>query len=112
MACFLVPTTAAIIITSVRKKIAPKYHLGWLNAMLWGGVAMLAIEHIAHGEVVAYPPFLTAMQNPADIPVMLHEMATIGVAMTVAIGLAWAVMVLVANKAAKIREKKIQIITT
>ena len=80
--------------------------------MLWGGVIMLAVEHIAHREVVPYPPFLTAMQNPADIPVMLHEIATIGGAMTVAIVLVWAAMVLVANKVAKIREKKIQIVTT
>ena len=80
--------------------------------MLWGGVAMLAIEHIAHREVVPYPPFLTAMQNPADIPAMLQEIATIGIAMTVAIVLVWAVMVLIANNMAKIREKKIQIVTT
>ncbi|MEK7180998.1 MAG: hypothetical protein AAB738_01520 [Patescibacteria group bacterium] len=112
MACFLAPATAAIITTSIRKKISPKYHPEWLSAMLWGGVAMLAIEHIAHGEVVLYPPFLTAMQNPADIPVMLQEIATIGIAMTVAIVAVWVVMVLVANKAAKIRKKKIQIVTT
>ncbi len=112
MACFLAPATTAIITTSLRKKINPKYPLGWLNTMLWGGVIMLAVEHLAHREVVPYPPFLTAMQNPADIPVMLHEIATIGVAMTVAIVLAWAIMVLIANKAVKIREKKIQIITT
>lgn len=112
MACFLAPATAAIITTSLRKRIAPKYHLEWLNTMLWGGVAMLAVEHIAHREVVPYPPFLTAMQNPADIPVMLQEIATIGVAMTVAIVLVWVVMVLIANNVAKIRKKKIQIVTT
>lgn len=112
MACFLAPTAAAIITTVIKKKISPKYHPDWLIAMLWGGVIMLAVEHIAHGEVVLYPPFLTAMQNPADIPVMLQELATVGGAMTIAIVLVWAVMVLVANKTAKIREKKIQIITT
>lgn len=112
MACFLAPTAAAIITTAVRKKISPKYHIDWLIAMFWGGVAMLAVEHIAHGEVVLYPPFLTAMQNPADIPVMLQEIATIGGAMTIAIVLVWLVMVLAINKAAKIREKKPQIVTT
>ena len=112
MACFLAPATAAIITTSVRKKIAPKYHLEWLNIMLWGGVIMLAVEHIAHGELVLYPPFLTAMQNSADIPVMLQELVTIGGTMTIVIVLVWTIMVLAANKAAKIREKKIQIITT
>lgn len=112
MACFLAPATAAIITTSIRKKVASKYHLGWLNTMLWGGVVMLAVEHIAHREVVPFPPFLTAMQNPTDIPIMLKEIATIGTAMTVAVGLMWAVMVLIANKASKISEKKIQITTT
>ncbi|HCU22005.1 MAG TPA: hypothetical protein DF698_03775 [Candidatus Atribacteria bacterium] len=112
MACFLAPTAAAIITTSIRKKVSPKYHLEWLNAMFWGGVIMLAVEHVTHGEVVFYPPFLTAMQNPADIPVMLQEIATIGGAMTITIIAVWAIIVLVANKATKIHEKKIQIVTT
>ncbi|MBU3979508.1 hypothetical protein KJ980_03040 [Patescibacteria group bacterium] len=112
MACFLAPATAAIITTSIKKKIAPKYHLEWLNTMLWGGVIMLAVEHITHGEVVLYPPFLTAMQNPADIPVMLQEIAIIGGAMTITIIAVWTIMILVANKATKIHEKKIQIVTT
>ena len=80
--------------------------------MLWGGVAMLIIEHIAHGEVVLFPPFLTAMKNPADIPIMLKEIATIGTTMTIAIFAVWAVMVLVANAVAKIRAKKIITLTT
>jgi len=28
-------------------------------------------------------PFLTAMTNPTDIPIMLHEMATLGIAMSI-----------------------------
>lgn len=36
-----------------------------------------------HGEVAPRPPFLTAMQTPDEIPVMLGEMATIGVGMAV-----------------------------
>ena len=112
MACFLAPATAALITTSIKKKISPKYHIEWLNAMLWGGVVMLAVEHLTHGEIVPYPPFLTAMQNPADIPVMLQELATIGGAMTIAIVAVWIVMILVANQVAKIREKKIQIVAT
>lgn len=107
MACFLAPATVAVITTSVRKKIAPKYHIEWLNTMLWGGVVMLAVEHIAHGEVVPFPPFLTAMQNPADIPIMLKEIASIGTAMTVAIILVWTIMVLVTNKVEKIHKKRI-----
>jgi len=112
MACFLAPATIAIITTSIRKKIAPKYHLEWLISMLWGGVIMLAVEHIVHGEVVLYPPFLTAMQNPADISVMLQEIAITGGVMTIAIISVWSIMILVTNKVEKIREKKIQIVTT
>jgi len=106
MACLLAPAAVAIVTTSIRKKIDPKYHLDWLNTMLWGGVITLTVDHIASGEIVPYPPFLTAMQNPADIPIMLHELATVGVAMTIAIFFAWAIMVLVANKVPKINEKK------
>lgn len=109
MACFLAPTAAAIITTSIRKKIPSKYHLEWLNAMLWGGAVMLAVEHVTHGEIVPFPPFITAMQNPADIPVMLSELATVGGAMTLAIVLVWAVMVFAASKMTRTNEKKIQV---
>ena len=111
MACFLAPAAAAIITLSVKKKVDPKYHLNWLNTMFLGGVAMLAVEHIAHGEIVFYPPFLTAMQNPADTMVMLKEILTVGGTMTIAIICVWAIMVLAANKIARIRDKKIKTIT-
>lgn len=111
MACFLVPATTAVVTTSVRKRIAAKYHLEWLNAMLWGGVIMLVVEHIAHREIVLYPPFLTATQNPNDIPVMLKEMATIGLPMTLAIVLVWLVMVLIANRITRVAKPKIEIKT-
>jgi hypothetical protein len=77
--------------------------LSWLNKLLWGGVILLAVEHIWHGEVVPWPPFLTAMKNPAEIPAMLHEMATIGVAMAVVVTVVWAIMVVIAER----REKAI-----
>ena len=91
MACFAVPTVAAVVTTAIGKKVPEKYHLDWLNSMLWGGVVMLAVEHIAHGEVVLYPPFLTA-----GLPEVLPEMIKIGVPMTLCIFLIWGVMVAVA----------------
>lgn len=109
MACFLAPATFVILTSTVKNKIPKKYHLDWLITMLWGGVLMLIIEHISHGEVVLYPPFLTAMKNPANIPVMLHEIATTGLAMTIAIVAVWTVMIIVERIISK---KKIQIITT
>lgn len=95
MACFLAPMSLAIVTTIFRNKVPENLKINLLNIMLWGGVLALAVEHIAHGEVVLFPPFLTAMNNPEDIPVMLHEIATIGVAMTLAIIFVWLILVLV-----------------
>lgn len=107
MACFIVPTAEAIV-TSVVKKAAGKAvteenahnhpfikRLGWLNNMLWGGSALLAFEHIWHGEVTPWSPFITAASNPAATAEMIREMATSGVAMAALVTVAWAGMVLV-----------------
>ena len=75
------------------KIVSIKQKLGWLQNLLYGGSALLAIEHIYHGEVVLYPPFLTAMRNPEDIPEMLHEMSTVGVGMAVLVTAVWAIAV-------------------
>jgi len=101
MACFLVPGSEAVVTTVIQKVVgkerAEKWRLKWLNSLLWGGVILLAIEHIWHGEVVPWPPFLTAMKNPADTAAMLHEMATNGVAMAVVVTITWLVMLALAN---------------
>ena len=98
MACFIAPMSLAIVTTVFRKKIPENLKIGWLNVMIWGGVIMLAVEHIAHGEVVLFPPFLTAMQTPSEIPVMLQEMATVGGTMTIAIVCIWLAMVFISQK--------------
>jgi hypothetical protein len=111
MACFLVPAGEAIVTSVVQKVMEGKENkeggshkgiglkwsqrLSWLNKMLWGGAVLLALEHVWHGEVVPWPPFLTAMENPADVAPMLHELATFGVAMAVVVTFVWAIMVLV-----------------
>ena len=105
MACFLAPMATGIVTTVFRKKIPAALKIGWLNIMLWGGVAMLAIEHIAHGEVVFYPPFLTAMQNPADIPVMLQELATVGGTMTIAIVVVWIILVAITSRTSRVSKQ-------
>ena len=114
MACFLVPATEAVIATVVRKvmektqdhgetvkvrldngkmevaeKLSFARKLKWLTNLLWGGSALLAFEHLWHGEVVPWFPFLTAMSDPADKAEMLHEMSTVGVTMAVLITLVW-----------------------
>lgn len=101
MACFLVPAVEAVATTVFQRKIgrekAEKMRLNWLNTMLWGGVVLLAVEHIWHGEVVPWPPFLTAMANPAEFSAMLKEMAVVGTAMAIVVTLAWAVLVFITN---------------
>ena len=124
MACVLVPTAEAIVSTIVTKVIEKKEKSGftkhsesgnskndvkipfskklkWLNNMLWGGSALLAFEHVWHGEVTPWFPFLTAAADPADAAEMIHEMSTSGVAMAILVTLAWVVMVLVAQAISK-----------
>jgi len=97
MACFSAPLAVGIITTIFRKKIPEKYHIKWLNILLLGGSVGLALEHIAHQEIVLYPPFLTAMSSPADTALMFQEIMTVGIAMLlVCIGI-WVAMVLVAS---------------
>jgi len=98
MACFIAPMSLAIVTTVFRKKIPEALHIGWLNIMIWGGAIMLAVEHIAHGEIILYPPFLTAMQTPAEIPVMLQEMAVVGGTMTIIIVFVWILLVVASQR--------------
>lgn len=97
MACFVAPAATAAVTTILGKKLPTHLHIEWLNTMLWGGSMMLAVEHIAHGEVVLYPPFFTAIQNPANISVMIQEILTVGVSMTIAIVLAWSLLLYTKN---------------
>lgn len=121
MACFLVSAAEAVVVTAVEKgaekkegnevkssesvreevKIPLSRKLKWLTYMLWGGAVLLAFEHIWHGEVVPWFPFLTAMSDPADAAEMFHEMATVGVCMAVLITAVWLVMCRVADSIAK-----------
>jgi hypothetical protein len=118
MACFVVPAGEAIVTTVIQVVVKNKEKKGemedinktgltwskklsWLNWMLWGGVILLALEHVWHGEVVPWPPFLTAMATPADTAAMLYEMSTIGVAMALFVTLIWGIMVLVVDARAR-----------
>ena len=118
MACFTVPAAEAIVTTIAGKiikskekkeglsgavntkpesgdetpKISWSIKIGWLNKMLWGGSALLAFEHVWHGEVVPFFPFLTAVKD-GNAMEMLHEMATAGVCMALLVTAAWGIMV-------------------
>ena len=97
MACFLVPGSEGIVVTLLTKVMSKEkvksLKLKWLSTMLWGGTILLIIEHIWHGEVVPWPPFLTAMSNPEDTAAMIHEIATHGVLMAAMVTFVWATMV-------------------
>lgn len=98
MACFLVPTIIGIGAHSQKKRLPESWHAGWLAAMILGGAAGLAVEHVAHGEIVPWPPFLTAMATPAQTAVMLQEMAAVGIPMTLALVAAWAILAYAYNR--------------
>lgn len=97
MACFSAPLAAGILTTVFRKKIPAKYHISWFNTLVFGGSAGLLLEHLSSGEIVPYPPFLTAMANPADAALMFAEILSIGIPMLLACVGVWAVMVFAAN---------------
>ncbi|MCD8045873.1 MAG: hypothetical protein LUE90_04385 [Clostridiales bacterium] len=125
MACFLVPAAEAVATTAVTKILQKKEQknesvsaeisaqtmengvsevslplsrkLKWLNKMLWGGSALLCFEHIWHGEITPYFPFLTAAANPEDMAGMLREMSTVGVSMAALVTVVWIGMVVVSS---------------
>ena len=82
-------------------KIPFSRKLKWLTNLLWGGSFLLAYEHLWHGEIVPWFPFLTAAADPSDAAVMLHEMATIGVSMAILVTAVWVVMLLVSGAAVR-----------
>lgn len=113
MACFVVSAAEAVVVTAAAKSAERKgtsesghkaearptfsRKLKWLSNMLWGGSALLAFEHVWHGEIVPWFPFLTAMNDPADKAEMLAEMGSVGILMAVIITAVWGCMVLVTN---------------
>lgn len=137
MACFLVPAAEALITTVASKVLQSKestpetlhinlddstpteviktpfsHKLKWLNNLLWGGSALLAFEHIWHGEIVPWFPFLTDAGNPADAVKMLHEMSTVGVTMAVLATAVWGGMLAVSNAIEKRAVKSAELLST
>ena len=136
MACFIVPAAEAVISTIITKAVQKKeksentvftaestperqkgripfsQKLKWLNKMLWGGTALLAFEHVWHGEVTPWFPFLTAADSPAGIGEMFHEMATVGTMMAVVVTAVWIGMVAVTGAIEKRAEEADSIVRT
>ena len=68
--------------------------LAYLELVLFAGSFVLAIEHILHGEVTPFPPFLTAAADYSEAMEMLYEMGTVGVTMLAILVVAWGIGVL------------------
>jgi hypothetical protein len=110
MACVIVPIVEAVAVSLILKKMkrngmadsgkgaAWVRKLEWLYKALWGGAFLLVIEHVWHGEITFWPPFLTAMENPADLEAMLHEISTVGVCMALLVTGVWFVAALAADR--------------
>ena len=122
MACFTVPAVEAIVVAVAAKVIEKKEKepvtvnlpaqggqietvqktpfsrkLKWLSWLQLGGCVLLLFEHIWHGEIVPWFPFLSAMADPNDAAEMFHEMATVGVTMAILTTVVWIGMLIVSS---------------
>ena len=96
------------IATTVYRKAAGKgadsflgRHIPALEKMLWGGTVMLIVDHIINGEVTWRFPFLTALNYEGGWSVILHELLTVGLPMSVVLTLVWAIWAAVKDSRAK-----------
>jgi len=101
MSCFIVPLVQAIATSTYRKHHEsvlsdPKApvlmrQIPALEKMLWGGTVMLIVDHIINGELTWRFPFFTALGQTGGFQVMLREMLTVGVPMSLVLTAFWAV---------------------
>ena len=112
MCCFLVPLAQAAA-TSVCRRVFEKSgrgldgnplrrHLPALEKMLWGGSLMLIVDHVINGELTWRFPFFTALDQVGGGAVMLREMLTVGVPMSVVLTAVWAVYALLKERRRRI----------
>ena len=113
MSCFIVPLAQAMVTSAIRKSNEKKNrsdhsvfarHLPALEKMLWGGSVMLIVDHIINGELTWKFPFFTALELEGGGTVMLREMLTVGVPISLVITVVWAVY-------AVLKERKKSVIT-
>ncbi len=110
MACFVVSMASAALVSVAKHVVANKENknivkldddstsnikwskkLSYLELGLWGGSFLLLGEHVIHGEVTPFFPFITAMSSKSDTIAMLHEMGTVGVMMSLSVIFTWAI---------------------
>ena len=108
MACFIVPLVQAVATTVYRKRHAAaiaapdapalRHRLPDLVKMLSGGTLLLFVDHVNNGELTWRFPFFTALDQAGGGLVMLREMLTVGVPMSLVLTAAWLVWALVKEK--------------
>lgn len=120
MACFIVPLAQAVATTLYRRNLERKNSLApvgervpdlsggkgaslqRLELMLWGGSAMLIVDHIISGELMPVFPFFSALLVEGGALTMLREMLTVGVPMSLLVTGIWALTVVRDLRAARV----------
>jgi len=111
VACFIAPLTQAVATTLVRRQHKNEIEnhtdnrwlqkLPLLEHMLWGGSAMLIVDHIINGEVTYIYPFFTALAQENGALTMLREIIVVGLPMCAAITAIWAAIVAFSPRSSK-----------
>lgn len=78
-------------------KIKMSVKISWLITMLWGGIFLLMIEHFWHGEIVPYPPFLSAIES-GETQSMLNEILLVGGAIDIFVPMVWFIVCMFVEK--------------
>lgn len=112
MACFVVPLVQAAATSLYRKLNAKgisspdasplKRNVPALEKMLWGGSVMLVVDHLINGELTWRFPFFTALDKVGGGEVMLKEMLTVGIPMSVIVTACWVVYALLKERRHKV----------
>ena len=77
---------------------ALKRQIPALEKMLWGGTVLLIVDHILNGELTWRYPFFTALDGAEGFRIMLREMLTVGVPMSLVLTAVWTVYALIKKK--------------
>ena len=101
---------AQAIVTSAYRKVneksietadsALKRQIPALEKMLWGGTVLLIVDHILNGELTWHYPFFTALDGAEGFAIMLREMLTVGIPMSLVLTAVWAVYALLKERKA------------
>ena len=107
MSCFIIPMAQAIATSAYRKANAKAIessehaltrNIPALEKMLWGGTVMLIVDHILNGELTWRYPFFTALDGAEGFTIMLREMLTVGVPMSLTLTVVWVIYALITKK--------------